>query len=42
MFEKKVAEAPLFCVAPPVVTALASVVLFFFPAIFLNFVRMMF
>ncbi len=36
MFEKKVAEAPLMCVIPLVITALISVGLFFVPQPFLN------
>jgi multicomponent Na+:H+ antiporter subunit D len=35
-FEDKVHEAPLWCVGPPVLTALGSVVLFFYPTLFLE------
>jgi multicomponent Na+:H+ antiporter subunit D len=36
MFENKVEEAPIWCVAPLVVTAVCSIVLFFYPTVFLN------
>ena len=36
LFEDKVQEAPLWCVAPLVVTAIVSVGLFFFPQPFYN------
>ncbi len=36
MFENKVQEAPLWCVAPLVVTAIGSIVLFFYPNVFLD------
>jgi multicomponent Na+:H+ antiporter subunit D len=36
MFEKKVQEAPLWCVAPLVITAALSIGLFFFPQPFFN------
>lgn len=41
MFEKRIEEAPLCCVIPPVLTAAISIVLFFMPGIFLNFARLM-
>jgi multicomponent Na+:H+ antiporter subunit D len=36
MFENKIKEAPTWCVAPLVVTAFGSIILFFYPTIFLN------
>ncbi len=36
MFENQIKEAPLWCVVPLVVTALGSIVLFFYPTVFLN------
>ena len=36
MFENKIEEAPPWCVVPLVVTAICSIVLFFYPTIFLN------
>jgi multicomponent Na+:H+ antiporter subunit D len=33
MFEKKVREAPVWCLAPPVITAVMTIVLFFYPDI---------
>ncbi|MBU0756272.1 MAG: monovalent cation/H+ antiporter subunit D family protein, partial [Planctomycetes bacterium] len=39
-FEKKVEEAPLFCVVPPVLTALISVALFFYPEPFMALARL--
>lgn len=36
MFENKMEEAPAWCVAPLVVTAVCSIVLFFYPTPFLN------
>ena len=41
MFERRIEEAPLCCVIPPVLTAVISIVLFFMPGIFLNFARLM-
>ena len=41
MFEKKIAEAPIFCMLPPVITAVISVVLFFFPGLFMDFAALM-
>jgi multicomponent Na+:H+ antiporter subunit D len=35
-FERKVQEAPLWCVAPLVITAICSIVLFFYPTLFLT------
>ncbi|MEA1967901.1 MAG: monovalent cation/H+ antiporter subunit D family protein [Thermodesulfobacteriota bacterium] len=40
MFEDKVDEAPLWCVAPPVITAGISVILFFYPQPFLNLAKL--
>jgi multicomponent Na+:H+ antiporter subunit D len=36
MFTNKVEEAPIWCVAPLVVTAIVSIALFFYPTVFLN------
>jgi multicomponent Na+:H+ antiporter subunit D len=36
MFGDKFHEAPLWCVVPPVLTALGSIVLFFYPTLFLK------
>lgn len=36
MFESRVSEAPIWCLAPPVATAFASIALFFYPQPFLN------
>ncbi len=41
MFENKVQEAPLFCVVPLVVTAVISVILFFYPQPFFRLASMM-
>ncbi len=41
LFENKFKEAPLFCWLPPVITAVVSVILFFFPALFLGFAQVM-
>jgi len=40
MFENKVQEAPPWCVVPLVLTALLSIVLFFYPQPFLELARM--
>jgi multicomponent Na+:H+ antiporter subunit D len=40
MFENKVEEAPIWCVAPLVVTAVCSIVLFFYPTVFLNLAKL--
>ncbi len=40
MFENKVEEGPVWCVAPLVLTALGSIVLFFYPEPFLELARM--
>jgi multicomponent Na+:H+ antiporter subunit D len=40
MFENRVKEAPIWCVAPLVLTAVGSVVLFFYPQPFLRLARM--
>ena len=36
MFDNQMEEAPLWCVVPPVVTAVCSIALFFYPTPFLN------
>lgn len=36
MFDNQIQEAPIWCVAPLVITAVGSVILFFYPTIFLN------
>jgi multicomponent Na+:H+ antiporter subunit D len=36
MYENTIREAPIWCVAPLVVTAIGSIVLFFYPTLFLN------
>jgi len=41
LFENKINEAPLCCWLPPVITATVSVILFFYPAIFLGFAEIM-
>ncbi len=40
MFENTIQEAPIWCVAPLVVTAVISVVLFFYPTLFLNLAKL--
>jgi multicomponent Na+:H+ antiporter subunit D len=40
MFENKVKEAPLFCVVPLVITALISIILFFYPQPFFRLANM--
>ena len=40
MFENRVKEAPLFCVAPLVITALISMFLFFYPQPFFSLASM--
>ncbi len=40
MFENTVKEAPPWCVAPLVLTAIVSVVLFFYPTVFLNLAQL--
>ncbi len=40
MFENRVQEAPVFCVAPPVITAFISVLLFFYPEPFFRLAGM--
>lgn len=40
MFENKMAEAPIWCVAPIVLTALGSIALFFYPQPFFRLARM--
>jgi len=34
LFENKVEEAPLWCVVPPVITAVCTIALFFYPTLF--------
>lgn len=36
MFENRIEEAPVWCVVPLVITALGSIVLFFYPTLFLH------
>jgi multicomponent Na+:H+ antiporter subunit D len=36
MFDNRMEEAPLWCVVPLVATAVGSIVLFFYPTVFLN------
>lgn len=36
MFDNQIQEAPIWCVAPLVITAVGSVILFFYPTLFLN------
>jgi multicomponent Na+:H+ antiporter subunit D len=36
MYQNTIKEAPIWCVAPLVVTAIGSIVLFFYPTLFLN------
>lgn len=38
-FENKIAEAPLFCLVPLILTALCSIILFFYPQPFLRLVQ---
>jgi multicomponent Na+:H+ antiporter subunit D len=40
MFENTVKEAPPWCVAPLVLTAIGSIVLFFYPTVFLNLAKL--
>ena len=40
MFDENLQEAPLWCVVPPVLTAFASIVLFFYPQPFADLARM--
>jgi multicomponent Na+:H+ antiporter subunit D len=40
MFEITIQEAPVWCVAPLVVTAVGSIVLFFYPTLFLNLAKL--
>ncbi len=42
LFEKKFKEAPVFCWLPPVMTATGSIVLFFAPWLFADFIKPMF
>ena len=41
-FANRIEEAPLACVAPPVITATVSMVLFFYPNLFLAFASLMY
>ncbi len=41
LFENKVNEAPLWCWLPPAITATMTVILFFYPSIFLGFAQVM-
>ncbi|MEK6202067.1 MAG: monovalent cation/H+ antiporter subunit D family protein [Desulfobulbaceae bacterium] len=41
LFENKFNEAPVCCWLPPVITAIVSMILFFYPAIFLGFAQVM-
>jgi multicomponent Na+:H+ antiporter subunit D len=40
MFENTIQEAPVWCVAPLVVTAVGSIALFFYPTLFLNLAKL--
>jgi len=40
MFENSIEEAPLWCVVPLVATAVGSIILFFYPTLFLNLAAM--
>ncbi len=40
MFENQIQEAPIWCVAPLVVTGVGSIVLFFYPTLFLNLAKL--
>ena len=40
MFENQIQEAPIWCVVPLVVTAVGSIVLFFYPTLFLNLAKL--
>ena len=40
MFERKIDEAPVWCVAPLVFTAIVSVLLFFYPQPFMSLARL--
>jgi multicomponent Na+:H+ antiporter subunit D len=40
-FDREVKEAPLWCIAPPVFTAVMSIVLFFYPEPFLSLIQIM-
>jgi multicomponent Na+:H+ antiporter subunit D len=40
MFENKIQEAPLWCIIPPVLTALGTIVLFFYPTLFMRLAEM--
>jgi multicomponent Na+:H+ antiporter subunit D len=36
LFENKIQEAPRWCIIPPVITAIGSIVLFFYPTLFMR------
>ena len=40
MFDNEIKEAPLWCVVPPVITAVGSIILFFYPTLFLRLAEM--
>jgi len=40
LFENKIQEAPLWCIIPPVVTAIGTIVLFFYPTLFMRLAQM--
>jgi multicomponent Na+:H+ antiporter subunit D len=39
-FEDEIQEAPLWCVVPPVLTAIGSIALFFYPSLFMRLAQM--
>ena len=41
MFEEKVREAPVWCVVPPVITSVCTIILFFYPQPFFRLARLM-
>jgi multicomponent Na+:H+ antiporter subunit D len=40
LFENKIQEAPLWCIIPPVVTAIGTIVLFFYPTLFMRLAQL--
>jgi len=40
LFENKIQEAPLWCIIPPVITAIGTIVLFFYPTLFMRLAQM--
>ena len=40
LYEDKIQEAPLWCIIPPVLTAIGSIVLFFYPTLFMRLAEM--